>query len=63
MLILIGGDIQPNPGPLKHLLNNLPKEHTQRQMQYFMPNTLRLKPRCLHLENVFNPIPLLQQTY
>jgi hypothetical protein len=52
MLLLIGGDIQGNPGSLKHILKKLPKEHTQRQKQYSIPNTLRLKPHYLHLEDI-----------
>ena len=51
------GDIQPNNGPLKHILKNLPKEQTQSQKQYFMPNTLRPKPHYLHLEDIFTLYP------
>jgi hypothetical protein len=54
-IILLGGDIQPNPGPLSSITQNLPLDYKQRQKQYFTPNTTTLKPRCAHLESLFTP--------
>ena len=54
-IILLGGDIQPNPGPLSHITQNLPLEYKQRQKQYFISNTTSLKPRYAHLESLFTP--------
>lgn len=53
-LITLSGDIESNPGPpLTHILKNLPREYTQRQKQYFIPNTLTLKSQYTHLEELF----------
>ena len=54
-ILLLCGDIQPNPGPLSYITKNLPHEFTQRQKQYFTHNTTSLKPRYAHLENIFAP--------
>ena len=54
-IILLGGDIQPNPGPLSHITKYLPQEYKQRLKQYFLPNTTTLKPRYAHLEQLFTP--------
>ena len=54
-LILLSGDIHPNPGPITNILKHLPKEYTQRQKQYFLPNTLALKHQYIYLEKVFEP--------
>ena len=52
-LILLGGDIHPNPGPTTHVTRNLPKDYTQRQKHFFIPNTTTLKPSYTHLEKLF----------
>jgi hypothetical protein len=36
-IILLGGDIQPNPGPLSNITKNLPHEYQQRLKQYSTP--------------------------
>jgi exonuclease III len=54
-IILLSGDIQPNPGPLSNITQHLPLEYQQRQKQYFTPNTTSLKPRYTHLESLFTP--------
>jgi hypothetical protein len=54
-IILLGGDIHPNPDPLFNITKNLPQEYKQRQKQYFIPNTIFLKPSYTHLENLFIP--------
>jgi hypothetical protein len=54
-IILIGGDIQPNPDPLSNITKNLPHEYQQRLKQYFIPNTTSLKPCYTHLESLFTP--------
>lgn len=54
-LILLSGDVHPNLGPLKHILNNLPKDFTKIQRQYFITHTLKLKPHYQHLEEFFAP--------
>ena len=54
-IILLSGDIESNPGPLSHIIKNLPQEYAQRQKLYFEPNTLTLKPHYAHLEELFKP--------
>ena len=45
--ITLSGDIETNPGPLTNILTHLPLEYKQRQKQYFIPNTLELKPQYI----------------
>ena len=59
-LIILSGDVKPNPGPLAHILDNLPREFTQRQKQYFIPNTITLKHQYTHLAELFKPYLSLQ---
>ena len=54
-LITLSGDIETNPGPLTNILTHLPLEYQKRQKQYFIPNTLELKPQYTHLEREFEP--------
>ena len=54
-IILLSGDIQLNPGPVYNILKNLPQAYTKRQKQYFLPDTLTLKPQYTHLEKLFEP--------
>ena len=53
-LILLGGDIHPNPGPTAHVTKNLPKDYKQRQKHFFISNTTTLKPSYTHLEELFS---------
>jgi hypothetical protein len=54
-IILLGGDIHPNPGPSSQILKNLPREFKQWQQQYFTNGSLTLKAQYAHLEGLFAP--------
>ena len=54
-IIILSGDIQPNPGPISNITKNLPLEYQHRIKQYFLLNTTSLKPRYAHLEKLFTP--------
>ena len=42
-LLILSGDIETNPGPLLHILQDLPTDLIQRQKQYPIHNTLTFK--------------------
>jgi hypothetical protein len=55
LFLLLGGDIETNPGPIIHLLRNHPNDHKQRSRTYFTTNTIQLKPEYQHLSLSFAP--------
>ena len=60
-LILLGGDIHPNPGPPTHVTNTSPRNYTQRQKSYTISHTTTPKPSYAHLERLL-PKHLTQHT-
>ena len=49
LLLLLCGDIHPNPGPMPHLLQKHPTAHKRRQTTYFLPSTIKFQPEYQHL--------------
>ena len=44
LLILLGGDIETNPGPMPNILKTHPPSHRSRNKIYFIPCTIKLHP-------------------
>jgi hypothetical protein len=55
LFLLLGGDIEMNPGPINHLIRNYPPDHKQRSRTYFTSATIQLKPEYQHLSLSFDP--------
>ena len=55
LFLLLGGDIERNPGPVNYLLQNHPNDHKLRNQTYFTPNTIQLKLEYQHLTLSFDP--------
>jgi hypothetical protein len=55
LFLLLGGDIETNPGPTCIWLRNHPIDHKQRSRIYFIPNTITLRPEYQQLSSSFEP--------
>ena len=53
-LLMLCGDIEPNPGPMPNLLQNHPTTHKNRNKMYFIPCTIKLHPEYQHLATQFS---------
>ena len=54
-LLMLCGDIEPNPGPMPNILQNHPNTHKNRSKTYFIPCTIKLQPEYQHLAIQFSP--------
>ena len=61
LLLLLCGDIHPNPGPMPNLIHTHPSTHKRRQTTYFLPSTIKFHPEYQHIADTFQP--LLQNTH
>ena len=55
LLLMLCGDIEPNPGPMPNLLQTHPNTHKNRCKMYFIPSTIKLQPEYQHLAQQFSP--------
>jgi hypothetical protein len=55
LLLILGGDIETNPGPICNWLQNHPSDHKKRHHTYFNPNTITLRPKYQQLATSFEP--------
>jgi hypothetical protein len=55
LLLLLCGDIHPNPGPMPNLLHPHPPAHKKRQTTYFLPSSIKFHPEYQHIANTFKP--------
>jgi hypothetical protein len=55
LFLILGGDIELNPGPLRNILGNHPQDHKLRSRKYFTPQTIQIKPKYQQLQTLFEP--------
>ena len=55
LLLIRGGDIETNPGPMPNILHAHPPAHKNRSKIYFTECTIKLKPEYYHLAKQFSP--------
>ena len=55
LLLLLGGDVETNPGPMPDILSTHPPPHKSRNKTYFIPYTIKLQPEYQHLAKQFSP--------
>ena len=56
LLLLRGGDIETNPGPMPNILTKHPPSHKLRNKIYFISCTIKLQPEYQHLAKEFSPL-------